>query len=130
MDVPEQVTVLADEQALRQVLRNLLSNTFKYAPKGTPVSIRAVVDERPQVCICVQDAGPGIPPSELPLLFQKFVRLKRDLSGTVRGTGLGLYISKRLIEAMHGQIWAESSGEPGEGSCFCFTLPRACETAP
>ena len=129
VDVPEQVTVLADEQALRQVLRNLLSNTFKYAPKGTPVSIRAVVDERPQVCICVQDAGPGIPPSELPLLFQKFVRLKRDLSGTVRGTGLGLYISKRLIEAMHGQIWAESSGEPGEGSCFCFTLPMACDPA-
>ena len=129
VDVPEQVTVLADEQALRQVLRNLLSNAFKYAPKGTPVSIRAVVDERPQVCICVQDAGPGIPPSELPLLFQKFVRLKRDLSGTVRGSGLGLYISKRLIEAMHGQIWAESSGEPGEGSCFCFTLPMACDPA-
>jgi signal transduction histidine kinase len=130
VDVPEHVTVLADEQALRQVLRNLLSNAFKYAPKGTPVSIRAVVDEHPQVCICVQDAGPGIPPSELPLLFQKFVRLKRDLSGPVRGSGLGLYISKRLIEAMHGQIWAESSGEPGEGSCFCFTLPRACDPAP
>src|SRR6266566_2957996 len=130
VDIQEQVTVLADEQALRQVLRNLLSNVFKYAPKGTPVSIRAVVDEHPQVCICVQDAGPGIPPSELPLLFQKFVRLKRDLSGTVRGTGLGLYISKRLIEAMHGQIWAESSGEPGEGSCFCFTLLRACDPAP
>ena len=130
VDIPEQVTVLADEQALQQVLRNLLSNAFKYAPKGTPVSIRAVVDEHPQVCIRVQDAGPGISPSELPLLFQKFVRLKRDLSGPVRGTGLGLYISKRLIEAMGGQIWAESSGEPGEGSCFCFTLPRACDPAP
>jgi len=130
VDVPEHVTVLADQQALRQVLRNLLSNAFKYAPKGTPVSIRAVVDEHPQVCIRVQDAGPGIPPAELPLLFQKFVRLKRDLSGPVRGTGLGLYISKRLIEAMYGQIWAESSGEPGEGSCFCFTLPRACDPTP
>jgi signal transduction histidine kinase len=127
VDVPEHVTILADQQALRQVLCNLLSNAFKYAPKGTPVSIRAVVDEHPQVCIRVQDAGPGIPPAELPLLFQKFVRLKRDLSGPGRGTGLGLYISERLIEEMHGQIWAESSGEPGEGSCFCFTLPRACD---
>lgn len=130
VDVPEHMAVLADQQALQQVLRNLLSNAFKYAPTGTPVSIRAVVDEQPQVCIRVQDAGPGIPPSELPLLFQKFVRLKRDLSGPVRGTGLGLYISKRLIEAMHGQIWAESSGVPGEGSCFCFTLPMACDPAP
>lgn len=130
VDVPEHVTVLADQQALRQVLRNLLSNAFKYTPEGTPVSIRAVVDEQPQVCIRVQDAGPGIPSAELPLLFQKFVRLKRDLSGPVRGTGLGLYISKRLIEAMHGQIWAESSGEPGEGSCFCFTLPSASDPVP
>jgi len=130
VDIPEDVTVLADQQALQQVLRNLLSNAFKYAPKGTPVSIRAVADEHSQVCIRVQDAGPGIPPAELPLLFQKFVRLKRELSGPVRGTGLGLYISKQLIEAMHGRIWVESSGEPGEGSCFCFTLPSACDPSP
>jgi len=129
-ELPEHLAVWADQLALRQVLRNLLSNAFKYASKGTPVSICAVVDEHPQVCICVQDAGPGIPPSELPLLFQQFVRLKRDLSGTVRGTGLGLYISKQLIEAMDGQIWAESSGVAGEGSCFCFTLPRADAPAP
>src|SRR5579864_628166 len=122
-DLSEHLTVWADQLALRQVLRNLLSNAFKYAPKGTPVSICAGIDEHHQICIRVQDAGPGIPPSELPLLFQQFVRLKRDLSGPVRGTGLGLYISMRLIEAMHGQIWAESSGEAGEGSCFCFTLP-------
>jgi len=130
VDIPECVTVLADQQALQQVLRNLLSNAFKYAPKGTPISFRAMAGEHPQVYIRVQDAGPGIPPSELPLLFQKFVRLKRDLAGPVRGAGLGLYISKQLIEAMGGQIWAESSGEPGEGSCFCFTLPRACDAAP
>jgi signal transduction histidine kinase len=130
VDIPEYMTVLADKQALQQVLRNLLSNAFKYAPKGTPVSIHAVVDEHSQVCIRVQDAGPGIPPSESALLFQKFVRLKRDLAGQVRGTGLGLYISKRLIEAMGGQIWAESSGVLEEGSCFCFTLPMACNPAP
>ena len=59
------------------------------------------------------------------MLFGKFVRLKRDLVGSVRGTGLGLYISKQLVEAMGGNIWVESSGVAGEGSRFSFTLPRA-----
>jgi len=57
------------------------------------------------------------------LLFGKFVRLKRDLAGPVRGTGLGLYISKQLVEAMGGSIWVESSGIAGQGSRFYFTLP-------
>ena len=57
------------------------------------------------------------------MLFGKFVRLKRDLVGSVRGTGLGLYISKQLVEAMGGNIWVESSGIAGEGSRFSFTLP-------
>src|SRR5262245_9386404 len=59
------------------------------------------------------------------LLFGKFVRLKRDLAGPVRGTGLGLYISKQLVEAMGGSIWVESSGVAGQGSRFCFTLRAA-----
>jgi len=71
----------------------------------------------------VKDAGPGIPPDELSSLFGQFARLKRDISGSVRGSGLGLYISRQLVEAMEGQIWAESTGIPGQGSCFCFTLP-------
>lgn len=71
----------------------------------------------------MQDAGPGIPPEELPLLFEKLVRLKRDLAGPTRGTGLGLYICKHLVEAMGGRIWVESSGRMGEGSRFCVTLP-------
>jgi hypothetical protein len=58
------------------------------------------------------------------LLFGKFVRLKRDLVGSVRGTGLGLYISKQLVGAMGGTIWVESSGVAGQGSCFSFTLPH------
>ncbi len=66
---------------------------------------------------------PWIPPAELPLLFQKFIRLKRDLSGPVRGTGLGLYISKQFVEAMEGRIWVESAGITGQGSRFCVALP-------
>lgn len=135
VDLPEQLTVWADQLALQRVLRNVLGNAFKYAPKQSPISIRADLSRQhsmsadEHVCICVQDAGPGIPPDEVPLLFQKFVRLKRDLAGTMRGSGLGLYISRQLVEAMHGQIWVESSGKPGEGSCFCFTLPSADQAA-
>jgi signal transduction histidine kinase len=131
LDISEELAVLANEQNLRQVLRNLLSNAFKYAPAGTEVLISAepygdVAQQSAspsQVCINVKDAGPGIPPDELSSLFGQFARLKRDISGSVRGSGLGLYISRQLVEAMEGQIWAESTGIPGQGSCFCFTLP-------
>ncbi len=129
--LPEQLTVWANGQLLRQVLRNVLSNAFKYCPKPVAVIIYATqidpgaqgTGSAPQVCLCVQDAGPGIPPEELPLLFQKFVRLQRDLSGTVRGSGLGLYISKQFVEAMQGRMWAESAGITGQGSKFYVTLP-------
>lgn len=137
VDISEGCTVWADLHYLRQVLRNLLSNAFKYSPELTSIMISARPEDAAEnesedqvnaphcICISVKDAGPGIPPEELHLLFQKFVRLKRDLLGTVRGTGLGLYISKRMVEAMNGRIWAESSGIAGEGSRFCFTLPVA-----
>lgn len=126
MDLVNQALVLADPQYVRQVVRNLLANALKYTPAQTPILLRSSLrgdPERQQVCITVQDAGPGIPPAEQPLLFQKFVRLRRDLAGTIPGSGLGLYLCKRLVEAMGGQIWVESSGKAGEGSCFCFTLP-------
>jgi signal transduction histidine kinase len=137
LDLPAHLTVWADQHALRRVLRNVLGNAFKYAPKQTPISISAALSRHPsesaaaaaQVCIRVEDRGPGIPPAELPLLFQQFGRLPRDLAGKVRGSGLGLYISRQLVEAMHGQLWVESSGKPGEGSCFCFTLPSAAQPA-
>ena len=129
IDIPDGLTVWANGQLMRQVLGNLISNAFKYCPKPAPVVVSADLfdrDERdvpPSVCISVQDAGPGIPPEELPLLFQQFTRLKRDLSGPIGGSGLGLYISKRFVEAMGGRIWAESSGINGQGSRFCVLLP-------
>ncbi len=126
LEIPDHFTIWADRHYVRQVLRNLLANAFKYCPKQTAVVISATLHEpTTQVCISVKDAGPGIPPDELPLLFGKFVRLKRDLAGTVPGSGLGLYVSKQFVEAMGGHMWAESSGQVGEGSRFCFTLRAA-----
>ncbi len=135
--ISEKLTMQANKQYFRQVLRNLLSNAFKYSPAGTGVIISAEPYEAvapagnavSQVCIKVKDAGPGIPPTELPNLFGQFVRLERDLSGPVRGSGLGLYISKQMVESMGGRIWAESDGVAGEGSCFSFTLPAGISPA-
>jgi signal transduction histidine kinase len=133
LDIPETLAVWADQQQLRQVLRNLLSNAFKYSPPQTPVTIGAAssnidgedMETSSYVCISIQDTGPGIMPDDIPLLFQKFVRLERDLAGPIRGSGLGLYISKQLVEGMGGRIWVQSTGVPGQGCCFRFTLHQA-----
>lgn len=130
--IAESVLVRADRQFLHQILVNLLSNAFKYTPRGTTITVSAepyvhtsengTQGTLPKVLVCISDAGPGIPPEDIPLLFGKFVRLKRDMVGSVRGTGLGLYICKQMVENMGGRIWVESTGIPGEGSRFYFTL--------
>jgi signal transduction histidine kinase len=131
LDLLPALAVWADPQYTRQVLRNLLSNAFKYSTTQKEVKISAAPDTGQRsslpgmVRVSVKDSGPGIPAGEAALLFEKFVRLKRDLSGSTPGTGLGLYICKQLVEAMGGRIWVESEGIPGQGSCFSFTLPRA-----
>lgn len=132
LDIPETLKVWAGRLHMRQILYNLLSNALKYSSEESPVCIQARLwNDQPtngtrpvsRVCICIKDMGPGIPQNEMPHLFGRFVRLERDISGPIRGSGLGLYICKQLVEGMGGTIWAESSGVPGEGSRFCFTLP-------
>jgi signal transduction histidine kinase len=118
----EQTFAWANAQSLRQIVRNLLSNALKYSPHDTTITLSVTVDVQ-GVCLHVKDEGSGIPPEELPLLFGKFVRLNRDVSGSIRGTGLGLYICRQMAEAMGGSVWAESSGISGEGSCFHLRLP-------
>ncbi|GCE04414.1 hypothetical protein KDAU_17430 [Dictyobacter aurantiacus] len=122
--------VQANRPYLRHILHQLLSNAFKYTPPGSPIIIRAEVDpaEEDTVCISIKDRGPGIPFREQAHIFDQFARLPRDIAGTVRGTGLGLYICKQLVERMHGYIWVESSGLQGRGCCFRFTLPQATVT--
>ncbi|HVU67582.1 MAG TPA: GAF domain-containing sensor histidine kinase [Ktedonobacteraceae bacterium] len=116
--------VQADELRLRQILLNLVSNALKYSAAGSAIQILALQGQG-LVKISVRDYGLGVPPGEQQRLFERFVRLERDMNSPVRGAGLGLYITRRLVEAMHGRLWVESSGIPGEGSTFSFTLQRA-----
>lgn len=130
LDIPEHLHVQAHQPYLSQILRNLLSNAVKYAPGDQPINIAARpmpegTGKGPEICISVQDTGPGIPQNERARIFEEFTRLQRDALGQVRGSGLGLSISQQLVELMGGRIWAESTGVPGQGSCFHFTLQAA-----
>ena len=123
------LTVMADELRLRQILLNLVSNALKYSPPGTTIQILALQGQG-LVKVSVRDYGLGVPPADQQRLFERFVRLERDINSPVRGAGLGLYITKRLVEGMGGRLWVESSGVPGEGSTFSFTLQRTGASQP
>ncbi len=115
-------SVWADRDRVEEVLTNLLENAFKYSREGTEISIDAqVVNE--QLAISVSDQGEGISSEELNRIFDKFYRVERDDARKTYGYGLGLFISRKLIEAMGGQLWGES--ELGRGSTFSFSLPLA-----
>ena len=124
--VAASIQVSADEIRLKQILRNLFANALRYSPAQTPIFITAVEEpEQGFVRIKVIDRGFGVPPDKQEAIFERFVRLERDMHGTVRGSGLGLAITRQLVEAMHGTIALESSGVKGEGSTFSFTLPTS-----
>jgi signal transduction histidine kinase len=113
--------VMADPDRLERILTNLLTNAYKYSNPGTPITVKLALRDR-EVVTTVMDRGPGILPEELPSLFQRY---RRTQAGAKRaeGLGLGLYITKGLVEAHGGKIWVES--EVGQGSSFSFTLPVA-----
>jgi signal transduction histidine kinase len=145
--VSHELAVWGEKVRLQQILTNLLSNATKYSAPGTPIEVTAHVvsealpqssawrlpwrsgeakrAERHMVEIAVRDHGLGIPPDQSPLLFQRFVRLPRDLASTTVGNGLGLYLCRELAVAMSGRIWVESTGVEGEGSTFYLRLPLA-----
>lgn len=114
--------VQADRNRVVQILTNLLSNAYKYTPEEG--RIRVTVQPNGGFVVCsVSDTGIGIAPEEQERLFTKFFRSQHPMVRAVPGTGLGLVITKSLVELQGGQIWVES--EPGKGSAFTFTLPVA-----
>jgi two-component system phosphate regulon sensor histidine kinase PhoR len=121
-DDGEPLTVLADEEALEQILDNLLDNAVKYTAEGGRVSIRWR-REGEQVCLEVSDTGIGIPESDLPRIFERFYRVDKARSRELGGTGLGLSIVKHLAQAMHGSVRAAS--RLGQGTTFTVCLPAA-----
>jgi len=113
-------TVYASSRRLQQVLNNLISNAINYTREGT--ALVRVKECDSEIAVEVIDTGIGVPPGELPRLFDDFFR---GSNAGKKGTGLGLSISKRIIEAHGGKIWAESPcPETGKGSRFTFTLPK------
>ncbi|HRQ87032.1 MAG TPA: ATP-binding protein, partial [Candidatus Saccharibacteria bacterium] len=109
-----------DNDHVREVLDNLIENAIKYTPKGS-ITIDVNGDNE-WVAVSVKDTGLGIPAEDLPHLFQKFYRVDKMDRQEIGGTGLGLYLSRRLAESMGGRIWAESVY--GQGSVFHLELPR------
>jgi signal transduction histidine kinase len=114
--------VVGDERRLTQVLNNLVSNAIKYSPDGGPIVISGQVHPQ-HVTISVRDSGIGIPDHQQHRIFQKFARLDNALSRKAEGTGLGLYLSKAIVEAHHGRIWFHNNPD-GPGATFTFSLPR------
>lgn len=116
--------ILADPLRLPEVLVNLIGNAINYTEGGGKVSV--LIQSNPnEIVTTIEDTGIGIPKESLEKLFTKFYRGTQQVKQTTKGTGLGLYISKSIIEKLGGKIWVES--EEGKGSKFHFTLPLAIQ---
>jgi signal transduction histidine kinase/CheY-like chemotaxis protein len=117
---PDVVDLVADPLRLKQVVLNLLSNAVKFTPAGGRVEVRArrVADE---IHVTVEDTGIGISAEDQQRIFESFEQGRAGVSGSAEGTGLGLTLSKRIVELHGGRLWVES--RLGEGSAFTFSLP-------
>jgi signal transduction histidine kinase len=117
---PDAFKLRGDKQELKRVLVNLIGNAINFTPKGGTIQVMITRHDK-LLKVCVADTGRGIPARDIPLLFQRFSQGTSQLRSS--GSGLGLYLSRQIVEAHHGQIWVES--EEGDGSRFYVTLPLA-----
>ena len=125
LDISENLTLSIDHFRISQAFLNLLSNAVKFTPKNGKLDI-SIVEEEKNVLFKIKDNGKGLTPEEIQKIFGKFVTIEKGGDGYStldKGSGLGLYIAKGLIEAHEGKIWVESRGRD-LGSEFNFTLPK------
>ena len=118
--VPDQLLVRADRDQLDQILNNLVSNAVKYSPSGCKIHLTARAVGR-NAEVVVEDTGPGIAEDQIPFVFERFRRVQDRISRRVAGSGLGLYITRMLVEQMEGEVGVDS--KLGEGCRFWFRLP-------
>jgi two-component system phosphate regulon sensor histidine kinase PhoR len=115
------VLAWTDDDALNQILDNLVDNAIKYTPAGGLIQLHWWA-EGAQAILEVRDTGIGIPATELPRVFERFYRVDRARSRELGGTGLGLSIVKHLVQALNGSVRVAS--QPEQGSTFTVTLPQ------
>ena len=127
MDIPSELSVLAEKQQMVQVMRNLVDNAIKYTGEGGSVEVTGNETDS-EITFTVKDTGVGIPPSDLDRIFERFYRVDKARSRQLGGTGLGLSIVKDIVEAHDGRIMVDS--EVGAGSTFTIALPKSKSEPP
>jgi two-component system phosphate regulon sensor histidine kinase PhoR len=115
--------VLADPERIRHILENIVNNAYNYTPENGEITISLHEASGNAVQVDVKDTGIGISVEHHDRVFERFFRGEDPLVLATPGTGLGLPIVKQLVEMHHGKIWMDSTGVPGEGSTFSFTIP-------
>ena len=123
-----ELEIFADNTRFRQVMINLVNNAIKFTEKGT-IMLAARHLEGDRALITVKDSGIGIPPDKLESIFQEFTQVDTSTTRKAGGTGLGLPISRRLVEMHGGRLWAESTGTDGEGATFFVEMPLEARIA-
>jgi heavy metal sensor kinase len=120
----DQARVIGDRDRLKQLLINLVSNALKYTPEGGRVSV-GLARKNGWARLTISDTGPGIPPEDLPHVFDRFYRVDKARTRAQGGAGLGLAIAQRIVQLHGGRIEAVSEGIPGQGATFSIWLPLA-----
>jgi len=122
LELNDDIISMVDPFRISQVFSNLITNAIKFTPRKGKIQIMTKKRKKNKILCCVKDNGVGLKEDEINKLFGKFVMLQKDIEKFSKGSGLGLYISKGIIEGHGGEIWAESKGK-NMGSNFKFTLP-------
>jgi signal transduction histidine kinase len=123
LDAPKKLpSVIGDSERVRQIMSSLVDNAYNYTPENGTITVN-IHQKNGEIQVDIQDNGVGVALEDQPRIFERFFRGEHPLVLATPGTGLGLPIVRQLVEMHNGRIWMSSTGVPGEGSTFSFTLP-------